>query len=222
MRRAKEKHLHLSIIQPVAPTKCTGVLVQCSEPISFAEVFQCHLIKCWPSTPLCTDVCNESKSRCLFEISADVVWHGSCLVMELGQSTSVPEHRGDRRADEDEMVAAIVQQSCCCSSLQASLSSLLFWLRYSLPTFTVTCRTGACRREVDDGRILMQLHSRLKLKDGWIDNDGWKDLRELHLRQARRQKQFSSATSKFTMLHSGSWPTTKIFSKNICGQKQDI
>ena len=92
--------------------------------------------KSWPSTSSCTVVCNESKSHCLFEISADVARYGSCdirLVVKVGQpTTSVPEeHRGrggGRRADEDGMVAAIVRQSCCCSSLRASLSSSLFYL----------------------------------------------------------------------------------------------
>ena len=74
-------------------------------------------------------MCNESKSHCLFKISANVVRYGSCdirLVVEVGQPTTyVPEEhrgRGGRRADEVGMVvAAIVRQSCCCSSLQASL-----------------------------------------------------------------------------------------------------
>ena len=131
--------------------------------------------------PLCV---TKVKSHCLFQISADVVRYGSCdirLVVEVGlPTTSVPEEhrgRGGRRADEDGMVAAIVRQSCFCSSLQASL--VFFTLLSDSDTHcqllllhVVGSAHAEEKGEVDDGRILMQLHSRLKLKDGWIDNDG--------------------------------------------------
>ena len=122
----------LAIIQRIASTKCTDVLVQRSKPISFSEILQCHLIgldqeklvvhffmyRCFVTKVSCI-ACLKS-----VQISCGTTVHVTFVSFGSGSSqprTSVPEHCGGRRADEDEMVAAIVQQSCCCSSLQASL-----------------------------------------------------------------------------------------------------
>ena len=64
------------------------------------------------------------------------------------------------------MVAAIVQQS---SSRPVYLLHCSFWLRYSLPSFTVT---STCRRKVDEGR---DTTTAARTAAAEAETEGWMD-----------------------------------------------